>query len=278
MIMFIREPVAAGHFYKASSEELERQINELMCQGKEGAPVKKAWAVMLPHAGYVYCGDIIGKTLAGVELPSTLIIFCPNHTGLGKALGVWPDGMWLTPLGAVKVNEALAEKIMAAGAGFQADAMSHAREHSIEVLLPFLQRKVKNLSIVPVCVGVQNPRILRNAARGLANVIKDYSGDIGLVVSSDMNHYENEEMTLAKDQLALDAILANMPDALLRTVREKNISMCGAAPMALALYTAMDLGKVKPVLVAHGTSAQASGDYNHTVGYAGMEFMLEPAV
>lgn len=268
-----RRPIAAGRFYSGIPAALSREVDTYL--GEENTSNARPWALMLPHAGYMFCGKIIGATLRGMKLPPNLIILCPNHTGRGKALGVWPQGEWQTPLGAVKVNSKLAQEIIDTGTGFQADALSHMGEHSIEVLLPFLQKKDPSLTIVPICVGVQNAQILQKAANGLASVLKDNEADTALVVSSDMNHYEDEKTTILKDNLALAAIHENDPDKLLATVHANKISMCGAAPMALALYTARKLGNLEIVETAHDTSASASGDRQHVVGYAGVQMFMQ---
>lgn len=272
--MLLRKPVVAGRFYPGDAAALHEEVRHWLDNGdkntqKEGESCP--WAVMLPHAGYMFCGNVLGQTLAGQKLPSRLIIVCPNHTGHGQPLGLWPEGAWITPLGAVKVDEQLAAEILQSGGGFAADTASHVGEHSIEVVLPFLQESVPNLSIVPICVGTQNRKYLQDAAQALATVLKmPQNANVGMVVSSDMNHYENETVTMSKDNLALDQIRAKDPDGLLRVVAKNGITMCGAGPMALALYTAKDLGDVDVSLVAHETSGKASGDHEHTVGYAGL--------
>lgn len=272
--MLIRKPVAAGRFYPGDATALRSEVRHWLDKGADNDQNGKdncPWAVMLPHAGYIYCGNVLGQTLASQKLPSRLIILCPNHTGYGQPLGLWPEGAWVTPLGEVKVDENLAADIIGTGSGFAPDTLSHLGEHSIEVILPFLQESVPDLSIVPICVGTQNSAILRQAASGLANVLQmPQNANVGLIVSSDMNHYENERATLAKDELALAQIRAKNPDGLLQVVGREKISMCGAGPMALALYTAKDLGNVEVEQVAHETSGKASGDYGHTVGYAGL--------
>lgn len=191
-------------------------------------------------------------------------------------LSVWPQGAWLTPLGPVKVDAALAADIIASGGGFEADTQAHAGEHSIEVILPFLQYQTGNLSIVPICVGTQNNSALAGAGHALASVLRmPQYADTGLVISSDMNHYENERATFAKDDMALDRIMALDPAGLLEVVRDNKISMCGAGPMALALYAALDMGYLDIELAAHETSGKTSGDHEHTVGYAGLECFLQ---
>lgn len=273
--MLVRQPVVAGRFYPGRQDDLQKEVRGWLKAGSGNVSSKfsgrEPWAVMLPHAGYMYCGNVIGKTLAGAKLRPRLIVLCPNHTGKGQALGVWPDGAWLTPLGAVKVDDALAAEILESGGGFAPDTLSHLGEHSIEVLLPFLQEGGASPEIVPISVGTQNPLYLARAAQALAAILKEpRNANVGLVVSSDMNHYEDEETTIAKDNLALEQALAASPEGLLQVVGAKSISMCGAGPMALALYVARDLGGVELELAAHETSAKASGDRRHTVGYAGI--------
>lgn len=270
--MPVRKPVAAGSFYPADSASLEQMVSICLERSGDGAPPADnhdIWGLMLPHAGHVYCGKVIGETLAHVQLPDTLIILCPNHTGLGKPLGVWTEGTWLTPLGAVPVDSALATALVESDGGFAPDTASHAREHSIEVILPFLQRKIPNLSIVPVAVGTANPALLQKAGHALAHVLKTHP-QIGVIISSDMNHYEDHVTTLAKDELALACACAGDADALLRVTANERISMCGAPALALALYAASDLGYSTNIVTSHTTSGEAFGDYERTVGYAGM--------
>lgn len=273
--MLRRNPIAANRFYPGNPAKLQEEVQHWLNSAPGGEKPGRPWALMLPHAGYIFCGSIMGKTLAGQTLPSRLIILCPNHTGRGAMLSIWPEGEWLTPLGAVPVNLRLANEILEASPLFQADTMAHAGEHSIEVILPFLQERVPDLSIVPICVGTQNPQILRQAARALASVLKQpQNQDCGMIISSDMNHYEDEQTTIKKDEDALRAALAANPDELLKTVRAERISMCGAGPMALALYTANDLGKVSVEFAGHDTSGKASGDFEHVVGYAGLRLYM----
>lgn len=273
--MPVREAIAAGRFYSGQAEGLTREVENYL-KSQKITHKEKPWAYMLPHAGYIYSGAVAGETLAGMELENRIIILCPNHTGRGAMLGVWPGGEWKTPLGSVQVDSVLAEELIGSGGGYSPDAMSHFAEHSIEVLLPFIQICNPHARIVPVCVGTRNAQALARAGKALAKVLKDPANkNVSLVISSDMNHYENEKLTLKKDEMAIAQALAANPEALLQVTELNNISMCGAAPLALALFAARDLGGVEAELVAHATSGPASGDYEHVVGYAGMRFYLK---
>lgn len=279
--MIVREPVAIGRFYPQNRDQLEEALAAYTQTGPSKYPLKASavqpWALLLPHAGYIYCGNVLAATLAGLKLADTLLIFCPNHTGRGRPLSVWPDGAWKTPLGDFPVASELCQELTDQGS-FSADYSAHQGEHAIEVLLPFLSTARASLpAIVPVCVGTQQPGQLRQAGKELAFFLRSLEArkrSYGIIISSDMNHFEDHTTCLAKDELALEKIAAADSDGLLAVCREQSITMCGAAPCALVMYAASHLGTLSSQLVAHTSSAEASGNYRQTVGYAGLRFYL----
>ena len=179
--MHLRQPAVAGRFYTDVPADLRAEVESFLKQGATlPASVLAAGdaahlaGLMLPHAGHVYSGRVIGATLAHVRLPRTVFLLCPNHTGLGTPLSVWPAGAWQTPLGPVPVDGEMARLLCEADEDFSADVMGHMREHSIEVLLPFLQVCAGDapLHVVPVCVGTGQAPVLRTAGQRLARVLE----------------------------------------------------------------------------------------------------------
>ena len=294
--MSTRPCVVAGRFYPARPEDLQAVISSCFAKAggeahteagtaRDAAPnssLDTPCMLMLPHAGYIFSAPVAAATLSNVQLPQTLIILCPNHTGYGRSrFGVWTQGTWETPLGAVPVDQDLAGRL-AAHAPFADDRLCHLQEHAIEVQLPLLQflcRNRQELSIVPVCIASHNLADLSRAAQVMASEAGAglRSGSIGILVSSDMNHYEDEKTTLRKDQAALDFVLAEDAEGLLACCARQGITMCGAGPMALGLLTLQAL-RTTPArsarLIAHTTSGQVSGDVERVVGYAGVRFYL----
>ena len=264
-----RHPVVAGRFYTGDPARLRREVESYLGAAREEiTPLM----VMLPHAGYMFCGSIIGETLSKVRLPQSVFLLGPNHSGRGRPLSVWPEGRWITPLGAVEVDAALAARCLDTAAGFEANLDAHAAEHSLEVLLPFLQCHTAGIRVVPVTVALNNLEGLRAAGKGIAGCIREErqaGRDVTLVVSSDMNHFDNQERTVQKDTKALTPLLELLPEDLFNTVRAERISMCGVCPATLALFASKELGAREAKLVAYGTSAAASGDTGRVVGYAG---------
>ena len=265
-----RHPLVAGKFYSNNQVQLQQTVKTLL---DATSGTLEPLALMLPHAGYQFCGSIIGQTLGTSKLPSTLVLLGPNHSGRGKALAVWPEGKWHSPLGALEVDADFAASCLAAKVGFEADLDAHASEHSLEVLLPFLQLHCPGVRIVPVCVALNDLDALRRAGQGLARCISEEQQagrKVAIIISSDMNHFDNQEMTVQKDTLALAPLLELEAEKFFSCVRTNRISMCGVCPATLALFATKMLGAKHAELVAYGTSASTTNDTRRVVGYAGV--------
>jgi AmmeMemoRadiSam system protein B len=263
----IRPSRVAGYFYPARKEELLRFLKEV----HEDRPREKAVAVLVPHAGYVYSGAVAGKTYSRVELPSNFLVLCPNHTGLGKPFSVMAEGAWETPLGRASIDEALARELLR-GPWLEPDEEAHAGEHAIEVQIPFLQHFKPGLRFVPLAVGSQDLNKLEEIGVYIGNLLREMDEKPLLVISSDLNHYEDEEITIKKDRLAISALETLDECKLAQSVENHGISMCGFAAAYAGLIAAKIMGAKRAELVDHTTSAPRTGDYERVVGYAGMIF------
>ncbi len=264
----IRHPAVAGQFYPAHPDELARQVRATF----RPLPVQAGvLGVVLPHAGYVYSGAVAGETLSRVEVPARVVVLGPNHTGMGSPIAVYPGGSWEMPGGEFPVDEAMVARLLEEMPGAEADPVAHRREHSLEVQLPFLQqRRGSPPLITPIVLSSLSAGICRTLGEALARAVQAAREPVLLVASSDMNHYESQDVTRDKDEEALREVLALSPDNLLAVTARRRISMCGVIPVAVMLHAALALGAEKAELVRHATSGEVSGDYGHVVGYAGV--------
>jgi len=225
---------------------------------------------MVPHAGYIYSGKVAGAVFQRLPARATYIILCPNHTGRGAALAMMSQGEWQTPLGSVRIDTALAASLQHSCRLLEEDSKAHESEHAIEVELPFLQRSVGDFTFVPIAIGVSRYASLEALGHGMAQALKSSATPVMIMASSDMNHYEPDDVTRIKDHKAIDKILALDPAGLYEVVREEDISMCGYGPTVAMLTAVKDLGASHAELVRYATSADTSGDFSAVVGYAGM--------
>jgi AmmeMemoRadiSam system protein B len=223
--------------------------------------------MIAPHAGYMYSGQVAGATYARVDVPGRVIVLCPNHTGMGKRVAAWPDGAWATPLGRVLVNEALTRELIETGLAAP-DREAHRHEHSLEVQLPFLQLRNPEVSIAAVCLGPLSFDRCQELGAQLARIARRHQALV--VASSDMSHHLPAAEARAKDQLALDRVLALDPRGLHEVVSREHISMCGSVPATVMLVAAVEMGAREAELVRYATSGDATGDDRSVVGYAGV--------
>ncbi|HEY5920868.1 MAG TPA: AmmeMemoRadiSam system protein B [Kofleriaceae bacterium] len=176
----VRGPAVAGSFYPASPTELAATVDRLLAAVNvtPDAPCPKA--LIVPHAGYVYSGAIAASAFARV-MPHTdrierVVLVGPAHRVYVEGL-VSPGATRLrTPLGELVVDPATAT--------FTANPTAHAREHSLEVELPFLQRVAPRATIVPLAGTRARAEIVGAALEKL------WGGpETLIVISSDLSHY-----------------------------------------------------------------------------------------
>jgi hypothetical protein len=218
----------------------------------------------------MYSGPVAGAVFRRLPGRAAYIILCPNHTGRGVPLAIMSKGEWETPLGAVPINSELAALLQRSCHLLMEDARAHEDEHAIEVQLPFLQRNVGAFTFVPIAIGVSRYAALEALGHGMAQALKTAAGPVLIVASSDMNHYEPDDITRVKDSKAIDQILALDAAGLYEVIHKEDISMCGYGPAVAMLTAVKDLGASRAELVRYATSADTSGDRSAVVGYAGV--------
>lgn len=265
----IREPFfAQAGWYPSDPASLHATLQRVMAP-PEGVAPQRCIGVMSPHAGYRYSGGVAGALFARVEVPERVIVLSVNHRGYGRPCAVWPDGHWTIPGALVPVDEPMASALLAASPLLRADPVAHRAEHSGELQLPFLHARNPEVRVTPVALRHLSLDDALALGDAIAGAVRD-AGDVLIVASSDMNHYESAAATLRKDELALAELRALDPAALYRVVADNDISMCGVVPAVVMLRAAIALGATAARVVSHTHSGAITGDDAEVVGYAGV--------
>jgi AmmeMemoRadiSam system protein B len=265
-----RPPAVAGTFYEGTPERLAAQVAACFAENPQSEAKEQFIGAVVPHAALMYSGHVAAAFYEMADLPRRFIILCPNHTGLGHFAAINREGSWSTPLGTVAIDTPLADALMQHSKLLAEDSRAHAREHSLEVQLPFLQQLLGDFTFVPICLGANRYDYCQEVGHAIAAVVSAAGEPVGILASSDLNHYEDQMTTLRKDQLAIDQVLKLDPAALWRVIEESDISMCGFIPTTTMLIAAKQLGAKHAGLIKHATSGDINGDYTHVVGYAAM--------
>jgi AmmeMemoRadiSam system protein B len=267
----LRHPAVAGRFYPGDPDDLRAEAQGYLSQSISNTSIAtKAIGCIAPHAGYMYSGHVAGAVFGQIEIPRLCVVMCPNHTGMGRPLAVMSEGAWETPLGEVPIDAEFALALQQRFPVLHNDPAAHRAEHAAEVELPFLQLRQPDLRIVPIALGTGQFEVLEQLGFALADVVAQQRDPVLLVASSDMNHYESDVVTRAKDHRAIERILTLDARGLFDVVTQQNVSMCGFGPAVVMLTAARQLGAKSAQLVKYATSGDVSGDREMVVGYAGV--------
>jgi len=271
----IRRPAVAGQFYESDKTSLIETIENCFSDKRGPGKIpkikegdKKIYGVVVPHAGFVFSGAIAAYCFNEIfenGFADSFIILGPNHTGIGSPVALTSNGSWLTPLGEAEIDIDLAEKLNKEI--IKEDKTAHIHEHSIEVQLPFLQYLTdKKIKFVPISLGIQDKNISVKVGEIIADAIKSTDKKIVIIASSDFSHIGFNYMTMPKkgmrvdeyanmqDKKAIEKILNLDPEGLIETVKNENISMCGAGPIAAMITASKILGAKNAELLKYGTS------------------------
>jgi AmmeMemoRadiSam system protein B len=270
--MKIRRPAVSGLFYADTVGELQEQIG--WCYKHEIGPgtipqvnsigLRRLVAMVVPHAGYYYSGPVAAhayKELAEDGIFDTAVILGPNHTGYGGPVSVWAEGRWSTPLGDVEVDKKLAQRLL--GDVIRADETAHVHEHSIEVQLPWLQYLYGKVRIVPVVMLAQDLETARTVGKSIAQA----GGNLIVIASSDLTHYEPHSVAMEKDSSVIEAVIALDEEELYERCERLRCTMCGYGPVAAAMVASKEMEGDKASLLKYATSGDTSGDFSRVVGY-----------
>ncbi len=247
--MKTRHAIVAGAFYPASKEEIESMLNKFFRNFPKQE--KQPKALIVPHAGYIYSGQVAAYAYALLSSKTKKIILLgPSHSFYLNGIATDTNDCWETPLGKVKLMKNNFSKIEEA----------HMNEHCLEVQLPFLQKILSNFEILPLVIGDANPKEI---SEKIINVLDD---DTLLIVSSDLSHYQPYDTAVKIDHNTIKAI-----QDLDYNKMERQGDACGK----ISIMTLIDIAKKlnwKPKLLNYKNSGDVIGDKSGVVGYASFAF------
>ena len=279
-----RQPYAAGKFYTADPTQLSQELNLLFSKAKD-YDLHNVLALISPHAGYAYSGEVAAtayKQLDPNRQYDNIFLIGSSHTMYLDGASVYSAGNYITPLGEVTVNTELAKKLIKENKYISFVPEAHAREHSLENQLPFLQYHMKKpFRIVPIIIGTDDEKILKS----IAATLKPYLNDKNLfVISSDFSHYPRYNDARKADTVTAEGIISNDPEKFKEALIENSrkhcpglvTSACGHTSILTLLYMSHDMPDVKFIPLKYMNSGDVSfGDKSRVVGYFALALVQE---
>jgi MEMO1 family protein len=278
--MMDRKPILAGSWYPSDPYELKNTIAQFFADANVPQFNGRIVGLVSPHAGYIYSGPVAAYAFKALSLHAeeykgvTVIMVGPNHrTPNFSGITVWKEGSWLTPLGATQVDQPLAESLLTTlGPNGSFFPQLHQNEHSLEIMLPFLQYALgSDFKIVPIAFGMQS----KNASEILANAITKVAKgkNVILLASTDLSHYLPEKTAHRLDKVFTDAVIAGDIASLNDKLDKEECSACGFGAVMTVMQASKALGSDSTKLLRYATSGDVpAGDSTQVVGYASIIF------
>lgn len=274
--MNIRKPAVAGRFYPRDKEKLKKMLTMVYDSQRNQMDNKYYQSALIgavsPHAGYQFSGyqmvhifDVLKHMDWRYDI---FVILHPDHYGHGNGVFKDVNDYWETPLGEVEIDKEIYDRL-----DIPASEEAHIKEHSGEVLVPFLQFFMPyEFKIAPLAFSSQTPDEGKYIAEALAKIKSTTNKRIFMLASSDFSHFLSPEQGAAMDTLALTHILNFDPETTYQVIRENGISICGYGPIISLMHYSMNVSQ-RPVaeVIAHGNSGDVMPS-NEVVDYYAILF------
>ncbi len=273
-----KPPAVAGAFYPADGKALQNMVDTFLKAASKKDIHGTLIAIISPHAGYQFSGRVAAYSYININPDDydTIILIGPSHYTPFHGVSVYTEGSFLTPLGKIRINKKIARALINEKADVRYYPKAFEKEHSLEVQLPFLQRRIKkNFSIVPILIGTPTTASFRYLTSRLTEIMRNNSR-ILLIASTDLSHYHNYNTAVEIDRKTTEIIERMSVEELEACLSRRDCEMCGAYPVLYTMTIARNLGATNGILFKYANSGDVTGDKSRVVGYAAMGLYRTP--
>jgi AmmeMemoRadiSam system protein B len=264
-----RRAAVAGSWYPGTAAALASAVDGLLEQADRRASdvAGDLVALIAPHAGLMYSGPVAAHAyrLLRDRTFDVAVLVGPSHFVGFDGVSIYPAGGFETPFGVAPIDEECASAIASHGAVVHEHRAAHAREHSLEMQLPFLGRLVPRLPIVPLVMGYQTAETATALGDALASALRGRRAL--LIASTDLSHYHDAATASELDRVVIDCVRRFDADALQAALTRNPDHACGGGPTVAVMRAAHLAGARDAVVLHYADSGDVSGDKSAVVGY-----------
>ncbi|MBI4723274.1 MAG: AmmeMemoRadiSam system protein B [Candidatus Stahlbacteria bacterium] len=274
----IRPPAVAGMWYPAEKQELQEMISQFLLTAETQKIEDKLYGIIVPHAGYEYSGKTAAsafKQLIGLKY-ETIIVIGPYHgpkhpnapTTSFRGISVWNTGAFKTPLGDVKIDTAVANRLIAYSDKIKYVPEAHTDEHSVEAEIPFLQTVIKEFKIVPIVMVDQSYGTCKILSSAIVKAIQELKlQNVLICASSDFYHGVSYEECKKSTNKSKELIADYDTDGFADEFVNKSAA-CGGGAIIVAMLVSKELGGNKIIPLSTTNSGDITGNKSGwVVGY-----------
>jgi len=309
----IRLCVGAGTLFPETREGLHNAVVRLLDEAQAPEVSDPLYACVVPHGPFGLSGKIAAQAFKHLKPGQfkRVIVLGASHAQIEfEDCSIAAVDAYATPLDFVPIDVKAVRKLTYSPLfnsrsmrythqkkGFLSSTERrplHEYEHSIEMVLPFLQERLGDFTLIPILVGrLYNPELMyspervEERAEAIASHLRKLmDGETLLVVSTDFVHFGNDfsyrpfesdvfQRIEKLDRAGLTRLAAN-DYAEFESFHRKSgeVPICGLNAIRVLL-------KVLPrnaygELLGLDTSGRFYNDENRSVSYASMNFYLGP--
>jgi AmmeMemoRadiSam system protein B len=265
----VRKPAVAGSWYPGTAASLASAVDGYLAVAERSAVGARGelTALIAPHAGLMYSGPVAAhayRLLRGRTFDVAVLVG-PSHFIGFDGVSLYASGGFETPFGVAPIDVDCARAIAAASPIVQEHPASHAREHSLEMQLPFIERLAPSLPIVPLLMGYQTRETATALGAALAKALVGRRAL--LVASTDLSHYHDAAAASALDRVVIDCVARFDAEGLQSALEARPEHACGGGPMVAVMRAAQAVGARDAIVLNYADSGDVSGDKSAVVGY-----------
>ncbi|MDD5292479.1 MAG: AmmeMemoRadiSam system protein B, partial [Candidatus Omnitrophica bacterium] len=275
----IKYPNASGQFYPADEQTLSEQIDNFFNNVKDNPDIedKDIFAIISPHAGYAYSGQVAAYGFKAVKGRSydTIIILAPSHSYAFNGVSVYDEGFFNTPLGNIEIDSDLAKDLISIYQKARFIPEAFRKEYSLEVELPFLQKSLSVFKIIPVVCGQMDYQDSEDFAEAIIKISKGRK--VLLVASTDLSHHHPYLTAVQMDSKTISYIKDLDALGLWQSILKGDSEACGIIPVLVLLNYAKELN-LEPQVLNYANSGDVTVDKSRVVGYTSVAFFKKDNV
>jgi hypothetical protein len=267
----IRPSPIAGKWYPGDPGQLAAAVDGYIQRAKVDPLAGNVIGLLSPHAGHRYSGPVAGHAFKVLQQQKpdveVVALIGPSHYPYEAAAVTSAHDAYQTPLGAIRLDR---DALNTLGKTVPLGQVRKDPEHSLEIILPFLQRVLGEFRLIPLALIDQSVPMAEQLGHALAQVLAGHKAL--LVASSDLSHFYPQAVANVLDHAVLDAVAAYDPAGVIRAEDDHKGFACGRGAIATVMVAAHDLYADAAQVVGYATSGEVTGDFQQVVGYGAAVF------
>lgn len=273
----IRDNTGAGTWYPASPRDLRQTIDLYLSKANPPLPEGKIITGIVPHAGYIYSGQVAAYTYKLIQNASfkRVVLIGFSHRVPFRGFSVSQYSGYKTPLGVAPIDQDFSRALLSVSPQMKWIPQAEAQEHSLENQIPFLQTVLKDFKMVLVFMGEQDFQTCSLLARELTRLLAN-TQDTVILASTDLSHFHTDQQARALDGEFIKHVRDFAPEALAKAVASGSCEACGAGPTIAAMLAARELGANRSLTLNYANSGDVTGDRRQVVGYLSAALVKAP--